>query len=115
MRGLDETTVKRYFERSDEGYRIVDKLRQRVAFSLLNVQSLEHAPFEKVDIILCQNLLIYFAQEKRREIVTTLARFLKPGGVLILGVGEITGWQQEGLELLKLEDTLTYQTVKDYG
>jgi type IV pilus assembly protein PilK len=113
MSGLDETTVKHYFEGGEEGYRIIEKIRRRVAFSQLNVQSLEDAPFGKVDIVFCQNLLIYFAQEKRRKIVAMLARFLKPGGVLILGVGELLGWQQEGLKPLKFEDTLAYQRIKD--
>ncbi|MEN8169967.1 MAG: CheR family methyltransferase [Pseudomonadota bacterium] len=110
---LDEAIKRSYFERSPNGYRIVDGLRQRVAFSQLNVQKLEQAPFDKVDIIFCQNLLIYFSQERRRGIVTTLARFLKPGGIMILGIGEIVGWCAEGLEPLKFEDTLAYRKVKD--
>jgi type IV pilus assembly protein PilK len=111
--GLDEDTVSRYFECVDEGYRIVEKLRHRVAFSQLNVQNLEQAPFEGMDIIFCQNLLIYFSQQKRHEIVTGLARFLKPGGVLLLGVGEVIGWQAEGIEPLKIKDTLVYRRVQD--
>ncbi len=113
LAGMDSETVNRYFEPCDEGYRVVDTLRQRVAFSQINVQSLEQAPLEKLDIIFCQNLLIYFAQEKRHEIVRVLTQFLKPGGVLILGVGEIIGRQPEGLETLKFEDTLAYRRIKD--
>ena len=110
---LDETTREAFFEPHEGGYRVVNKLRQRVAFSQLNVLSLERAPFEKVDIVFCQNLLIYFSQPRRHEIVTTLARFLKPGGVLILGAGELIGWQVTGLEPLKFEDTLAYRKIKD--
>lgn len=113
IEGLDEETRNRYFQRVDEGYRIVEKLRQRVAFSQLNVQNLEQAPFEGMDIIFCQNLLIYFSQQKRHKIVSGLARFLKPGGVLLLGVGEVIGWQAEGIEPLKIKDTLAYRRIKD--
>jgi len=113
IEGLDEETRNRYFQRVDEGYRVVEKLRQRVAFSQLNVQNLEQAPFEGMDIIFCQNLLIYFSQQKRHEIVSGLARFLKPGGVLLLGVGEVIGWQAEGIEPLKIKDTLAYRRIKD--
>jgi type IV pilus assembly protein PilK len=113
LSGLDEFTLKHYFEQDGEGYRVNHSIRQRVAFSQLNVQNLLQAPFEKVDIIFCQNLLIYFSQQKRQEIVTALASFLKPGGVMILGVGEIVGWQPEGLESMKIKDTLAYRRIKD--
>lgn len=110
---LDAATVESYFVPAATGYRVADRLRQRVAFSQLNVLSLEQAPFEKVDIVFCQNLLIYFAQPRRQQIVATLARFLKPGGLLILGTGELVGWQPAGLEPLKFEDTLAYRKIKD--
>lgn len=110
---LCEETKNTYFEFTTEGYRVVERVKQRVAFSQLNVQGLLQAPFEEVDIIFCQNVLIYFSQEKRREIVSALARFLKPGGMLILGIGELVGWCPDGLETLKFEDTLAYQRAKD--
>jgi type IV pilus assembly protein PilK len=113
LSGLDDTTLRKYFEHDGEGYRVVDKLRQRVAFSQLNVLSLEQAPFEKVDIVFCQNLLIYFSQQRRHDIVATLTHFLKPGGLLILGVGELIGWHPAGVEPLKFEDTLAYRKIKD--
>lgn len=113
LRELDQETVTRYFEQSADGYHVIESLRQRVAFSQLNVQALEQAPFEGMDIIFCQNVLIYFSREKRHEIVTKLARFLKPGGVMILGVGEVLGWQAEGIEPMKIKDTLAYRRIKD--
>ena len=113
LAGLDAFTLKHYFEQQGEDYHVTDSLRQRVAFSQLNVQNLMQAPFEKMDIIFCQNLLIYFSQQRRQEIVTALATFLKPSGVMILGVGEIVGWQPEGLESMKIKDTLAYRKIKD--
>jgi type IV pilus assembly protein PilK len=113
LAGLDDATLRDYFDHDGEGYRVVDKLRQRVAFSQLNVLSLEQAPFEKVDIVFCQNVLIYFSQQRRHDIVASLVPFLKPGGLLILGVGELIGWHPAGVELLKFEDTLAYRKIKD--
>ncbi len=113
LTGLDGGMLQHYFEPHGDEYRVTDSLRQRVAFSQLNVQDLKQAPFEKMDIIFCQNLLIYFSQQRRREIVTALATFIKPDGVMILGVGEIAGWQPEGLESMKIKDTLAYRKIKD--
>lgn len=113
LAGLDAFTLRHYFEQEIGGYRVKQSLRQRVAFSQLIVQQLKQAPFEKMDIIFCQNLLIYFSQQRRQEIVTVLADFLKPGGVMVLGVGEVVGWQPEGLESMKIKDTLAYRKIKD--
>jgi len=109
---LDSEMLESYFEPHEDLYRVVDRIRQRVAFSQVNVQNLAHVPFEKMDIIFCQNLLIYFSMEKRREIVGALSQFLKPGGMLVLGIGEIVGWRPEGVETVKFEDTLAYRRVK---
>jgi chemotaxis methyl-accepting protein methylase len=113
MTGLTGRDINRYFEPDSEGYRVREDLRRRVAFSQLNVQNLASAPFEKMDVIFCQNLLIYFSPHKRVEIAHALTGFLKPGGALVLGVGEVVGWQAEGLEPLKIKDTLAYRKKKD--
>lgn len=110
---LETGLLNSYFVQRGDEYCVIDKLRQRVAFSQINVQALSRAPFEGVDIIYCQNLLIYFAQEKRHEIVNALARFLKPGGIMILGVGEIVGWNPKGLERVRFEDTLAYRRTAE--
>ena len=45
-----------------------------------------------MDVIFCQNLLIYFRCWRRREILNHLAERLVPGGLLVVGVGEVAGF-----------------------
>lgn len=40
------------------------------------------------DLIVCRNLIIYFEGEKRRQVLTDMARALRPGGLLFLGATE---------------------------
>ena len=49
------------------------------------------APQGGMDVIFCQNLLIYFRRWRRHETLNFLARRLKPGGYLIVGPGECFG------------------------
>lgn len=96
-RRLEQVEVKlceRYFEPVSEGrYRILSTLASRVCFARLNVLELAKAPLTGVDVIFCQNLLIYFRRWRRREILNRLAERLAPGGLLVIGVGEVVDWQ----------------------
>ncbi len=50
-----------------------DTLRERVCFAYLNVLNLDQAPMDNMDLIFCQNMLIYFRRWRKRQIVTRLA------------------------------------------
>lgn len=110
---LDAETRERYFTFTEGEYQVVDKIRERVGFSQLNVQQIGRAPLARADIIFCQNLLIYFSREKRRRIVQELVGFMKPGALLVLGVGELVGWKPAELRKLEFDDTLAYQKVME--
>ena len=72
-------------------FRIVSELRRRVGFGQMNVLDVDRSPSLGMDLVFCQNLLIYFDQHRRQAIVDGLARHLRPGGTLILGAGEYRG------------------------
>jgi len=112
---LDEAEIEAGFEQADGDYQVRDEIRRRVCFTEQNVMELARAPFGPMDIIFCQNLLIYFAQEQRKSIIQALVDFLKPGGLLVLGIGEMVTWQHASLQRVEFEDTLAYQKVKDLG
>ena len=91
--GLHEAEVRRWLQVRDNGQvQISDSLRERVCFSRLNILELAQAPIQDMDIIFCQNLLIYFRRWRRRDLLNMLARRLVPGGMLVIGLGEITDW-----------------------
>ncbi len=69
------------------------KLRDRICFSQGNVLNLSKMPAVPMDIIFCQNLLIYFRRWLRRDILNNLVDHLKPGGILIIGLGEAPDWK----------------------
>lgn len=99
LEGMDRSLQARYFRPVDAGtVQISSSLRDRVCFVGLNVLDLERAPIRGADIIFCQNLLVYFRRWRRREIVKHLAERLAPGGLLILGQGELTDWHPPGLQ-----------------
>ena len=88
---------------------VADGLRERVCFAHLNVLNLDQAPMDDMDLIFCQNMLIYFRRWRKRQIVNQLAGRLAPGGLLVLGPGEITDWHDPRLERVHFADTLAFR------
>lgn len=92
-------------------FRIVERLRKRVGFACVNLLHASRAPLRQLDLIYCQNVLIYFARERRGELLDGLARLLRPNGMLVLGPGEVTGWNHPQLKRTGGRQTLAYLRV----
>ncbi|MBS69448.1 CheR family methyltransferase [Stutzerimonas stutzeri] len=89
---------ERYFlPLPNDRFQVIPGLAARVCFARLNVLELANSPVSSMDVIFCQNLLIYFRRWRRREILNRLADCLAPGGLLVIGVGEVVGWQHPEL------------------
>jgi chemotaxis protein methyltransferase CheR/type IV pilus assembly protein PilK len=109
LMGMDEAMKNRYFHPAQRNtVEIIENIRERVCFTRLNVLDLKHAPMHGMNIIFCQNLLIYFRRWRRREIVKRLAERLAPGGLLVLGQGELTDWRPPGLQRVPSEHVLAW-------
>ncbi|MFL0796279.1 MAG: methyltransferase domain-containing protein [Cellvibrionaceae bacterium] len=105
---------EKYFEPQDEDKLQVRKdLRGRTCFNQGNIKELSRLPDVQMDVIFCQNVLIYFRRWRRREILDQLVRRLKPGGLLIIGPGEITEWQNKFVRPLNKNNTQAYQKVSE--
>lgn len=91
--------VKRYFNQCADGsYEVVNKLRERVCFTQANIINARLLPDVKVDVIFCQNLLVYFRRWLRRDLLNALVDRLKPGGLLIVGLGEVVDWEHPNMQ-----------------
>ena len=86
---VSEARLERYFTHEDSGYRVIKKVRDMVIFAQQNVVS--DAPFTKLDILCCRNLLIYLVADLQRKLLPLFHYCLNPGGVLILGNAETIG------------------------
>ncbi len=100
---------QQYFEPSNnDRYRVVDQLKDRVCFAQVNVLDLKSVPINDVDVIFCQNLLIYFQNWRKKEIVNHLVERLAPGGLMVLGVGEVIDWRHPDMKRINFKDTLAF-------
>jgi chemotaxis protein methyltransferase CheR len=83
---------RKYFMRSrDRGsdlMRVVPELRQLVDFRRLNFKDADYGIAEKVDVIFCRNVIIYFDRPTQEQILQKLTRHLVPGGYAFVGHSE---------------------------
>jgi chemotaxis protein methyltransferase CheR len=95
QRGLPVMQMIRWFEELGGGdWRISQQLRDQVRFEARNITEAPPNP-GKFDIILCRNLLLYFAPDMRRLAFNRLAEACQPDGALMLGAGETVLGQTE--------------------
>lgn len=79
---------QRFFEQLDHSYRISKSLRQMVIFGQQDLS--RSAPFPRMDLVMCRNVLIYFTPELQDYVLNQFAFSLRPNqGYLFLGKAEI--------------------------
>ncbi|MGB4342024.1 MAG: CheR family methyltransferase [Moraxellaceae bacterium] len=88
---------------------VTGELKRRIAFVQLNIMELDRVPIGDMDVIFCQNVLIYFRRFRKRDILANLASRLTPGGLLVLGVGEAVDWAHPALARVDYPDTLAFR------
>jgi chemotaxis protein methyltransferase CheR len=86
-RGLTPEQQKRFFIPKERCLEVRPEIKRRVSFRPLNLAG-SYQGMGKFDVIFCRNVLIYFSNELKKDIVDRLANALNPGGYLFLGSTE---------------------------
>lgn len=109
-RGLDDIRLQKYFTPVDDRYHQVKKeYRDMVRFSTSNLVQDFSGAVPDVDFISCRNVLIYFNDTTKADIIRRLAKKAKTKGYLILGQVDYINAKipPEGFEY-KIEGTFPY-------
>ena len=78
--------LARWFVREGDTYCVVKELREMCIFSQHSI--IKDAPFSRLDLVSCRNLLIYLDAELQGQVIPLFHFALKPDGVLFLGNSE---------------------------
>lgn len=82
---------------SEQFYCAQSTLKQRMCFAQTNLLDVASLPTLQMDVIFCQNVLVYFRRWRVKQVLDALVERLKPGGLLILGPGEGAHWHHAEL------------------
>lgn len=95
MRGLDDKYRDKYFEYKDRAWTINESIKSAVRFHQFNLQR-DFLLLGSFDIIFCRNVLIYFSEKLKREVIGKMASILNTEGVLFIGSAELfPGYESE--------------------
>lgn len=106
---IDDPLRRRYFSQLEDGrYQIDAELTDRICFNQANVLNISEIPDNKVDVIFCQNVLIYFRRLLRHQIMDAFIDRLKPGGILVCGLGEVVDWVNPNASRIVADEAQAY-------
>ncbi len=86
---LSESRLRRFFTKTEHGYRIGESVRKWVVFARHDVT--KDPPYSRLDIVSCRNLLIFLEPLLQRRVFAALHWALKSDGYLMLGSAETVG------------------------
>ena len=97
-------------EQVDGSFIVEPALRDLIDFQFQNLHDLESLKsLRGSDIIFCRNVLIYFDETFKEQLVQTFFQVLNPGGMLFLGETESLSTIQNGFKLVSCCGAFGYQ------
>ena len=89
QRGLPIQLLVKYFTQAGDNWQIAADIRAMVQFRPLNLLD-DFSRLGMFDLVVCRNVLIYFDQPTKSDVLDRMARVVAPDGFLILGAAETT-------------------------
>lgn len=107
-RGLSDYQQKRYFKRIEDVSVVNDQIKHHVRFQELNLLQ-SYNLLGQFDVIFLRNVLIYFSNELKTDILKRMTRALHPGGYLFLGGSEPIANYSDDFEMIRCPQGVVYQ------
>jgi len=111
---LPPELINKYFIKDGIFYKIKDFLRKAVSFKVTNVMDkYQMKKLGAFDVIFSRNMLIYFDEKSKREVISTFYSILKDEGYLFLGHAERIPSDIKLFKNLKLGESFVYKKNSD--
>jgi two-component system CheB/CheR fusion protein len=109
LREVSEERRRRYFVKTERGYRINKAVRDLCVFVRHDLA--RDPPFAKLDLVSCRNVLIYFDQTLQDRIIPTFHYSLNQPGFLLLGRTESVGGFSQLFSVVDKENRVFARTA----
>jgi two-component system CheB/CheR fusion protein len=108
---ISEDRLERYFIRTDEGYKVSQRLASKIVWARHNL--LSDPPFSKLHLMSCRNVMIYLKPEVQNKLMALAEYALKPGGYLFLGTAETVRAALDGLKAVDHANRIYQSTTQN--
>ncbi len=89
LKHVSRDRLRRYFTASNDNFQINESIRELCVFARHDLT--RDAPFSRLDLISCRNVLIYMEPPLQKRTLTAFHYALRPNGILLLGKSENLG------------------------
>ncbi|MEM9308686.1 MAG: chemotaxis protein CheB [Pseudomonadota bacterium] len=93
LNDIPRDLADRYFLQQNDGIRVIDSLRSAILFSDHNV--CQDPPFQKVQLLCCRNLLIYFGNALQHKVMSRFHYAMTETSLMFLGTAETVAGSDE--------------------
>jgi chemotaxis protein methyltransferase CheR len=107
LASVSEAQLAAHFAPIKEGHHVKPRIKKMVNFAQLNLASAVYVG--RMDLIFCMNVLIYFSEERRRNLVQRFYDTLEPGGYLFLGHSESISKMPVKFQAIVLNNCILYR------
>lgn len=117
FRETDVSFKQAHFVADGQRHRIRPEYRRLIRFEQLNLAEDSYPSAATgttgIDVILCRNVVLYFAPELARRVIERLRAALIPGGWLMIGPSDPVPGLLAGFEMHAAHDAIVYRRVDD--
>ncbi|MBN1971669.1 MAG: protein-glutamate O-methyltransferase CheR [Candidatus Delongbacteria bacterium] len=94
--------LNKYFTKEkDNSWTFKEKHRNGITLKRLNLMDQDFPFKNKFHIIFCRNVMIYFDESTKNDLIRKFSRFLVPGGYLFVGMSESIGQKSKYFKYFK--------------
>ena len=110
LRSVKPDILTRYYIKKGDSYTVKPEVKALVKFSQINLnESRKLALMKDMDAIFCRNVMIYFSDEVKKQIVRGYFNALNPGGYFYIGHSETLHGISKAFKLVYFKNALVYQ------
>ena len=104
---VSERQLAAHFAPVGNAHQVRPRIRKMISFVQMNLSNPVYVG--RMDLIFCMNVLIYFSEERKRELVQRFYDSLEPGGYLFLGHSESISKMPVKFQAIVLNDCILYR------
>lgn len=110
LRNVNQVALSKHFVREGDNYRVNPAVRSLVKFSHLNLNDQRKISLmSDLDVVFCRNVMIYFSDDVKRQLVRGVFNSLVPGGYFYIGHSETLHGISKAFKLVYFKNALVYQ------
>lgn len=89
LKNLSAFEREKYFEKiSGEKYKVINRVLKEITYARYNLVTGSYQFSKQFNVIFCRNVMIYFDNQTKEQVINNMYKCLTPGGYLFIGHAE---------------------------